>query len=99
VSASGPSKKLASFFEMHILGIMAQFAAVINDSKGRLSALLNLEKKRCLRAIEEMLRLAKSNISNGLPQVRPIGLYTLLSDKLTCCRYVLAYNLPLSTAS
>ena len=45
---------------------MALLADTINDGKGPQPI---LEKIRCLGAIREMIKLAKSHISNGLPQV------------------------------
>ena len=57
------------FFEDHVLGIMANFSDVINDGK---ESQPMSEKLRCLGAIQEMLKLAKNYISNGLPQVLPI---------------------------
>ena len=58
---------LGPFFETHVLGIMALLADTINDGKGPQPI---LEKIRCLGAIREMIKLAKSHVSNGLPQVR-----------------------------
>lgn len=57
---------LGPFFETHVLGIMALLADTINDGKGPQPI---LEKIRCLGAIREMIKLAKSHVSNGLPQV------------------------------
>ena len=57
---------LGPFFEDHVLGIMAHFSDTINDG---LDSQPMLEKLRCLGAIREMLTLAKSHISSGLPQV------------------------------
>lgn len=54
------------FFENHVLGIMAIIADTINDGKGPQP---NLERIRCLGAIGEMIRLAKGQVSNGLPQI------------------------------
>ena len=45
---------------------MANFADTIND--GRDSQPVT-EKLRCLGAIQEMLKLGKHHIANGLPQV------------------------------
>ncbi|KAI4170794.1 MAG: hypothetical protein LQ343_004683 [Gyalolechia ehrenbergii] len=55
-----------SFFETHVLGIMANLSDTINDSKGTQAA---GEKLRCLRAIQEMIKIAKSNVNNALPQI------------------------------
>lgn len=57
---------IGSFFENHVLGIMALLADTINDGKGPQPT---LEKMRCLGAIREMITIAKSHVSNGLPQV------------------------------
>ena len=57
---------IGPFFETHVLGIMAHFADTINDGKGPQPI---SEKLRCLGAIREMIALAESYISNGLPQV------------------------------
>ena len=70
VSGRGSARKMDSigpFFESHVLGIMALLADTINDGKGPQPI---LEKIRCLGAIREMIKLAKSYVSNGLPQVR-----------------------------
>ena len=45
---------------------MALLADAINDEKGPQPV---LEKKRCLRAIREMVKVAKGHIGNGIPQV------------------------------
>ena len=69
VSGRGTARKMDSvgpFFETHVLGVMALLADTINDGKGPQPV---LEKIRCLGAIREMIRLAKSHVSNALPQV------------------------------
>ena len=69
VSGRGTARKtdyIGLFFETHVLGIMALLADTINDGKGPQPI---LEKIRCLGAIREMIKLAKSHVSNGLPQV------------------------------
>ena len=45
---------------------MALLADTINDGKGPQPI---LDKVRCLGAIREMIKLAKSHVNNGLPQV------------------------------
>ncbi|KAL9594565.1 MAG: hypothetical protein Q9179_005333, partial [Wetmoreana sp. 5 TL-2023] len=47
-------------------GIMAHLSDIINESKGGQIA---AEKLRSLRAIQEMMRIANSNINNALPQI------------------------------
>lgn len=60
------SETLGPFFDTHVLGIMAILADTINDDRGPQSL---LEKKRCLKAIREMINFAKTHVSNGIPQV------------------------------
>lgn len=55
-----------SFFEAHVLGIMANLSDTINDNKGTQTA---GEKMRCIKAIQEMVTMAKSNVNNALPQI------------------------------
>lgn len=81
------------FFETHVLGIMALLADTINDGKGPQPM---LEKIRCLGAIRDMVKLAKSHVSNGLPQVLPASCDLQLRLILTH-RYVHAYALPSRT--
>ena len=57
---------IGQFFETHVLGIMALLADTINDGKGPQPM---PEKIRCLGAIREMIKLARSHVSNALPQV------------------------------
>lgn len=45
---------------------MAQLSDTINDGKEPQPV---SEKNRCLRAVREMVLLAKNHISHGLPQV------------------------------
>lgn len=77
VSGRGTARNvdcIGSFFQAHVLGIMALLADTINDGKGPQPI---LEKIRCLGAIREMIKLAKSHISNGLPQVSSLLFYFL----------------------
>ncbi|KAJ5108762.1 hypothetical protein N7456_005437 [Penicillium angulare] len=65
----GSSKKadlLAYFIEEHVLGIITQFANAINDFQVRQTL---AEKRRNLKAIEEMINIARGHVSNALPQV------------------------------
>ncbi|KAI9830439.1 MAG: hypothetical protein M1819_005691 [Sarea resinae] len=67
--SKGAMKKslmLGLFFEQHVLGIMALISDKIDDVVGLQPT---LHKKICLKAIEELIKLAKSHISNALPQV------------------------------
>ncbi|KAL8729547.1 MAG: hypothetical protein Q9166_004627 [cf. Caloplaca sp. 2 TL-2023] len=65
----GSARKLnmiGAFFETHALGIMAHLSDTINDSKG---TQVTAEKLRCLKAIQELIKLAKNHINNALPQI------------------------------
>ncbi|KAI9786756.1 MAG: serine/threonine-protein kinase M1 [Peltula sp. TS41687] len=66
---SHQSRKLnaiGAFFEDSVLGINVQFSDAVNESPISHSI---PEKKRCLRGIEEMIKLAKGHISIALPQI------------------------------
>jgi serine/threonine-protein kinase ATR len=68
-SSSSGSRKgeiIATFLENHVLGIVTQFTATFNDSQSRQP---NLEKRRCLAAIGELLKLGQHRISSALPQI------------------------------
>jgi serine/threonine-protein kinase ATR len=60
-----------SFFEAHILGIMTEFSNSIDNTL----SLSPSEKLRCVKAIEQMIILAKSKVSVALPQVRSCPIY------------------------
>ncbi|KAJ5090417.1 hypothetical protein N7532_009101 [Penicillium argentinense] len=57
---------LIHFIEEHVLGIITQFANTINDFQVRQTL---AEKRRNLKAIEEMINIAEGHVSNALPQV------------------------------
>ena len=61
------NKMLASFFETYVLGIMTSFSETIEKTD---DAQAVSEKTRCIRAIEEMIQLAKTHISVAVPQIR-----------------------------
>ncbi|KAJ5895477.1 hypothetical protein N7495_007168 [Penicillium taxi] len=67
-SHGNSSKKgdLSHFIEEHVLGIITQFANAINDFQVRQTL---AEKRRNLKAIEEMINIAEGHVSNALPQV------------------------------
>ena len=61
---------LRLFFETFVLGIITQFSDVVYDMRGRQPI---LEKRRNIRAIEEMITLGNMGVSSALPQV---GIHT-----------------------
>ncbi|OAX81796.1 hypothetical protein ACJ72_03863 [Emergomyces africanus] len=57
---------VANFIEEHVLGIITEFAHVVNDFQIRQPI---VEKRRNIIAIGEMVKIAKSNITIALPQI------------------------------
>ncbi|KAH0016235.1 hypothetical protein KCU80_g18820, partial [Aureobasidium melanogenum] len=60
------NRMVISFFEAHILGIMTEFSNSIDNTL----SLSPSEKLRCVKAIEQMIILAKNKVSVALPQIR-----------------------------
>lgn len=60
------TKALVQFFDNNILGIMAQFSNLIDSPKDPQPL---SERNKYLGAIEELIFLAKANVSPALPQV------------------------------
>lgn len=65
-SSSKKADLLSVFIEEHVLGIITQFANAINDFQVRQTL---AEKRRNIKAIEEMVIIAQGHVSNALPQV------------------------------
>ena len=65
-TASKKSKTLVTFFELHVLGIIAHISEVFDDPHEMHPV---TERRRCVGAIEEMIHLAKAHVSIALPQV------------------------------
>lgn len=62
---SSKKKTLESFFEIHLLGIMAHFSEILDSAVSHPL----VEKKRCVGAINEMITIAGNCVSSALPQV------------------------------
>lgn len=58
--------QLSVFLSGYVLGLLTTFSDIIHDVRGFQPI---AEKKRSVRAIEEMIKLAKSGINGALPQV------------------------------
>jgi len=58
--------QLSVFLSYYVLGLLTTFSDIIHDVRGSQPI---AEKKRSVRAIEEMIKLAKSGINGALPQV------------------------------
>ena len=90
---------VATFLEIHVLGIITQFASTFNDSHSQLPQ-PNLEKRRCLAAIGELLKLGKHRISTVLPQIcaclRPAMENSKLCDKAFESWALMMTNVPQS---
>ncbi len=54
------------FLELHMLGLVASISEVINDTRDQYST---IEKGRSVKAIEEMVKVAKSHTRVARPQV------------------------------
>jgi serine/threonine-protein kinase ATR len=68
-STSGSSRKtdlVGVFLEHHVLGIITQFTSAFNNTQPQQP---NLEKRRCLSAIGELIQLGRRRISRALPQI------------------------------
>jgi serine/threonine-protein kinase ATR len=64
--SSSKKTDLSHFIEEHVLGIITQFANAINDFQVRQTL---AEKRRNIKAIEEMINIAQGHVSSALPQV------------------------------
>jgi serine/threonine-protein kinase ATR len=57
---------LGAFLEHHILGLVARLSEVVNDARDGKPI---REKKRCIKAIEEMVKLGKTSTRTARPHV------------------------------
>lgn len=77
--SENPKDPVGAFLSHHILGFMARFGDVVNDFQIQYSV---IEKIRCLKGVEEMIKIGKKVIRVARPQVcfEPfISLYHLTS--------------------
>jgi serine/threonine-protein kinase ATR len=63
--STSKKRTLESFFEVHLLGIMAHFSEILDSAVNYPL----VEKKRCVGAINEMITIAGNCVSSALPQV------------------------------
>jgi hypothetical protein len=89
-TASKKSKTLVTFFELHVLGIIAHFSEVFDDPHEMHPV---TERRRYVGAIEEMINLAKGHVSIALPQVR-LFIPILQTMALNFLRFELVYSQP-----
>lgn len=81
-SASGETKQKKAhatgrFLQEQALGLIIRLTDVFNDTSN-LGSVIE-EQKRCIKAIEEMIRIGKTYIRLARPQVRRM-LYPLLNE-------------------
>ena len=57
---------VGAFLSHHILGFMARFGEVVNDIQNQYSV---IEKIRCIKGVEEMVKIGKKVIKVARPQV------------------------------
>jgi hypothetical protein len=64
---------VGAFLQQHILGFMARFGEVVNDVQNQYSV---IEKIRCIKGVEEMVKIGKKVIKVARPQVgfQPVAL-------------------------
>ncbi|KAI1263882.1 phosphatidylinositol 3 [Xylariaceae sp. FL1019] len=71
LAASGESKRKSQatgrFLHHHALGLMAQLTDVINDISADRAPFY--ERRRCLKAMEEMIRIGKNDVRIARPQI------------------------------
>jgi len=89
-TASRKSKTLVTFFELHVLGIIAHLSEVFDDPHETHPV---TERRRYVGAIEEMINLAKVHVSIALPQVR-LFIPILQTMALNFLRFELVYSQP-----
>ena len=65
-SGSRKGDVVGSFLESNILGIVTEYSNILNDVETRQP---NAEKRRCLAAIGEVIKLGKSRVIVALPQI------------------------------
>jgi hypothetical protein len=72
-SDDGNQKKgnpVGAFLEMHVLGMVTRISEALNDSRDEHSV---KQKERFLKAMEELVKIAKSHTRIARPQVCPHG--------------------------
>jgi serine/threonine-protein kinase ATR len=65
-SGSRKSDVVGSFLEANVLGIVTEYSIILNDLETRQP---NAEKRRCLAAIGEVVKLGKRRVIGALPQI------------------------------
>lgn len=82
--ANGESKKgsqaTGRFLHHHALALMAQLTDTIND--GAVIRAPFHERRQCIKAMEEMIRMGKNNVRIVRPQVRNFVLTIFSNSRL-----------------
>ena len=71
---------LGNFLESHVLGIVTEFTIVLTDLESKES---NIEKRRCITAIGELVKVGKDRYLPALPQICAC-LRSTMDDKGLC---------------
>lgn len=66
--SEGKNDPVGAFLSQHILGFMARFGEVVNDVQKQYAV---IEKIRCIKGVEEMVKIGKKVIRVARPQVSP----------------------------
>lgn len=64
-SSTKSHPEIGLFIEEHLLGLITEFSDAVNDVRIRYS---NMEKKRNIIAIGEMIKLARGHVNVAIPQ-------------------------------
>ncbi|KAF6838930.1 protein kinase Rad3 (phosphatidylinositol 3) [Colletotrichum plurivorum] len=93
-SRSKKGNLIGRFLQSYILGLMARLADVINDTP--LLCPPPEEQRRCIRAMEEMIRLCKSYVRIARPQIAACLLSAMAQDEVreaafSCWTALLSY--------
>lgn len=65
-SGSRRSDNIGTFLENNVLAIVTHFTVLLNDLEAKES---KVEKRRCLAALGEVVKLGKGRVVRGLPQI------------------------------
>ncbi|KAK8061288.1 hypothetical protein PG994_007654 [Apiospora phragmitis] len=83
-------KKLATgrFLSQNALGMMARLTDIFNEPMSSRSTTFKIdEQKRCIKAMEEMIRIGKINIRIARPQISACVLSAIGQDELRACSF------------
>ncbi|KAK8104021.1 protein kinase rad3 [Apiospora kogelbergensis] len=76
------------FLSQNALGMMARLTDIFNEPMSSRSTTFKIdEQKRCIKAMEEMIRIGKTNIRIARPQISACVLSAIGQDELRTCSF------------